>query len=113
MKTINFKWCTIYKDYILVHTNDEDISYRPAFDLLIVNGIIEIEGLNATITGDKIITHLHFHKEYVKNLNYVPVKNNIRYTFFRKKPYVSGWVEDSERIKFKRTFINYKIEIYQ
>ena len=111
MKTVNFKWCIIGSDYIVVHTSDTDISYSPASHILIVNGTITIDGIKAAITGNEVITHFHFNRVYVKDLDYVPEKLDIKYTLFRKKPYVKYWVQDSKRQKFEKTFINYKIEI--
>ena len=111
MKTINFKWCIIGYDFIEVYTNDTNISYRPAFDTLVVDGSITIDTDCTIVHGSEVITHLYFERVYVKDLSYVPEKKDIKYTLFRKRPYVSGWVEDSERQKFSRTFINYKINI--
>ena len=47
MEVIHFKWCIIGENFIIIHTKDEDISYRPALDLLIVNGTIIVNGAKA------------------------------------------------------------------
>lgn len=111
MEVIHFKWCIIGENFIVIHTKDEDISYRPAWDLLIVNGTIIVNGAKADISGEQIITHLYFERKYVKSLDFVPEEKCIKYTLFRKKPYVKGWVQDSKPRKFSRTFINYTIDI--
>ena len=111
MEVIHFKWCIIGKNFIVIHTKDEDISYQPALNLLIVNGTIILDIDRVTITGDQIITHFFFGRKYVKDLNFTPEEKCIKYTLFRKKPYVKGWVQDSKPREFSRTFINYRIDI--
>lgn len=111
MEVIRFKWCIIGENFIVIHTKDVDISYRPAYNLLIINGTIIVDGAKADISGEQIITHLYFERKYVKNLDFVPAEEDIKYTLFRKKPYVKGWVQDSKPQKFSRTFINYRIDI--
>ena len=106
-----FKWCIIGENFIEIHTKDEDISYQPALNLLIINGTIIVDGAKADISGKQIITHLYFERKYVKSLDFVPEEKCIKYTLFRKKPYVEGWVQDSKPREFSRTFINYRIYI--
>jgi hypothetical protein len=113
MENIVFNRCIIGNDHIVIYKSSKKVSYSPAFEILIENGTATINGNSITITGNKVIHHIHFHKEYVKDLDYVPDKKDIKYTYFLKKPYVYGWVHDSKTEKLEKTFINYKIEIDQ
>ena len=70
-----------------------------------------VDGAKADISGEQIITHLYFERKYVKSLDFIPEEKCIKYTLFRKKPYVKGWVQDSKPREFSRTFINYRIDI--
>ena len=103
MEVMYFKWCIIGENFIEIHTKDEDISYQPALNLLIINGTIIVDGAKADISGKQIITHLYFERKYVKSLDFVPEEKCIKYTLFRKKPYVEGWVQDSKPREFSRT----------
>lgn len=111
MESIVFNICIVRNGYIVIHKSSKEVNFRPAFETLIENGTATINGNSITIVGNKVIYHIHFHREYVKDLDYVPDKKYVKYTYFLKKPYVHGLVQDSKTEEFEKTFINYKIEI--
>lgn len=111
MEEILFNKCTISNKLITIYKESKNITFAPLMETLIENGSATIEGNSITITGQRVIIHIHFHRTYVKDLNYIPIKDAIKYTYFRKKPYVKGWVEDSEHKIYERKFINYRIQI--
>ena len=111
METIKFKYCIIGESHIYVYTEKKDIEYSPFLTTLIKDGEITIDGLKAQITGGQEVCHIHFHNTPVKDLDYEPNPIDIQYSWFRKRPYVQGWIREKNTKPFNRTYFDYHIQV--